>query len=256
VAFAGTFHVDETTADLELAHAQASAGRLPDRIPGELYCHTLTDRSILGPALDDAGWHSLTYFGVHTPARLFAGDDRAAVTTTAVTRALIGLDQYLAEPWADRLAIDANGRPCIEVKSPLDIEDELAMPGGHIFHGDLQWPWQAEADPASAEDQAVAWGVATSVRNVLLCGAGARRGQRDRRSQRGDGPAGVGETPVTRQKSEPSSHRDGPDIGSTCHRSRRPVPPAGQKSRKPVRRTLSTRWRDDFCPAGGTQQQR
>lgn len=172
VAFAGTFHVDETAADLELAYAQASDGQLPDRIPGELYCHTLTDRSILGPALDEAGWHTLTYFGVHTPARLFTGEDRAAVTTNAVTRALSALDRYLAEPLADCLAIDANGRPCIEVKSPLDIEDELAMPGGHIFHGDLQWPWLV----GSADDPALAWGVATSSRNVLLCGAGARRG--------------------------------------------------------------------------------
>lgn len=172
VAFAGTFHVDETAADLELAYAQASDGQLPDRIPGELYCHTLTDRSILGPALDEAGWHTLTYFGLHTPARLFTGEDRAAVTTNAVTRALSALDRYLAEPLADCLAIDAKGRPCIEVKSPLDIEDELAMPGGHIFHGDLQWPWLV----GSADDPALAWGVATSSRNVLLCGAGARRG--------------------------------------------------------------------------------
>ena len=174
LAFAGTFHVDETATDLDLAYAQASVGQLPDRIPGELYCHTLTDRSILGPALDEAGWHTLTYFGVHTPARLFAGDDRAAVTTTAVTRALSGLDRYLAEPLADCLAVDANGRPCIEVKSPLDIEEELGMPGGHIFHGDLQWPWLAESTPI--DDPAAAWGVATSIRNVLLCGAGARRG--------------------------------------------------------------------------------
>ena len=48
------------------------------------------------------------------------------------------------------------------------------MPGGHIFHGDLQWPWLAESTPI--DDPAAAWGVATSIRNVLLCGAGARRG--------------------------------------------------------------------------------
>jgi phytoene dehydrogenase-like protein len=174
VAFAGTLHVDETATDLELAYTQAASGRLPDRIPGELYCHTLTDRSILGPEPDAAGWHTLTYFGLHTPARLFAGDDRAAVTTTAVTRALTGLDRYLAEPLADVLATDANGLPCIEVKSPLDVEDELGMPGGHIFHGDLQWPWLATSPPVG--DPAAAWGVSTSIRNVLLCGAGALRG--------------------------------------------------------------------------------
>ncbi len=174
VAFAGTFHVDETASDLQRAFDQASAGDLPDRIPGELYCHTLTDRSILGTEIEAAGWHTLTYFGLHTPASLFAGPDRAATTTTAVVRALDGLDAYLAEPLAGCLALDATGLPCIEAKSPLDIEDELGMPGGHIFHGDLQWPWLADSDAEA--DPARMWGVETSVANVMMCGAGARRG--------------------------------------------------------------------------------
>jgi phytoene dehydrogenase-like protein len=43
------------------------------------------------------------------------------------------------------------------------------MPGGHIFHGDLTWPW-VEGDDADR------WGVATDVANLFVCGAGARRG--------------------------------------------------------------------------------
>ena len=176
VAFAGTFHVDETASDLARAFDQASAGILPERIPGELYCHTLTDRSILGSDIEAAGWHTLTYFGLHTPAALFAGPERGATTTTAVVRALNGLDAYLAEPLADCLAVDADGRPCIEARSPLDVEDELGMPGGHIFHGDLQWPWLADSDTDARAEPAGIWGVETSVANVMLCGAGARRG--------------------------------------------------------------------------------
>jgi phytoene dehydrogenase-like protein len=44
------------------------------------------------------------------------------------------------------------------------------MPGGHIFHRDLAWPF--------AEDDADVgrWGVETSEPSILLCGAGARRG--------------------------------------------------------------------------------
>jgi phytoene dehydrogenase-like protein len=44
------------------------------------------------------------------------------------------------------------------------------MPGGHIFHRDLAWPF------AEDEDEAGRWGVETAHANVLLCGAGARRG--------------------------------------------------------------------------------
>ncbi|MDQ3789180.1 MAG: FAD-dependent oxidoreductase, partial [Actinomycetota bacterium] len=48
-----------------------------------------------------------------------------------------------------------------------DIEEELAMPGGHIFHGDLAWPFS---------DHGGGWGVETDVPNLLMCGSGARRG--------------------------------------------------------------------------------
>jgi phytoene dehydrogenase-like protein len=80
----------------------------------------------------------------------------------------------LAEPIEDCLATDADGRPCIEAKIPQDVERDLAMPGGHIFHGDLDWPWapnRARLDTAAQQ-----WGVQTTHDSVLLCGSGARRG--------------------------------------------------------------------------------
>lgn len=162
VAFAGTFRLHEDAAELEAAYAAAAAGRLPERPPAELYCHTLTDPSIVeGPR------HTLTLFGLHAPARLFR-DDEAAARDTLVERYLDGLDEHLAEPIRDCLARDAEGRPCLEARTPLDLERELAMPGGDIFHGDLSWPW--------LEDGCDRWGVATAHERVLLCGAGARRG--------------------------------------------------------------------------------
>ncbi|HKE73738.1 MAG TPA: NAD(P)/FAD-dependent oxidoreductase [Acidimicrobiales bacterium] len=172
-AFAGTLHVDEGYAALEAAHAAAAAGALPDPLPGEVYCHTLTDPSILGPDLAARGAHTLTLFGLHAPARLFAGDDAAAVRDEAVRRHLAGLDAYLAEPIGDCLARDADGRPCLEAVSPADLATGLGMPGGHIFHGDLQWPW---ADDGDGGAQPGSWGVETDVANLLVCGAGARRG--------------------------------------------------------------------------------
>ncbi|HMI69815.1 MAG TPA: FAD-dependent oxidoreductase, partial [Solirubrobacteraceae bacterium] len=50
-AFAGTFHVNEAYGQLEAARARATAGELPDPVPCEIYCHTLTDPTILGPEL-------------------------------------------------------------------------------------------------------------------------------------------------------------------------------------------------------------
>jgi phytoene dehydrogenase-like protein len=175
-AFAGTFHVDEGYAALEAGHAAAAAGRLPDPLPGEVYCHTLTDPSILAPDLAARGVHTLTLFGLHAPARLFAGDrpDRAPVRDEAVRRHLAGLDRFLAEPIDSCLARDADGRPCVEAVSPPELEAALGLPGGHIFHADLSWPW-ADARAGDAVEPGT-WGVETDVANLLVCGAGARRG--------------------------------------------------------------------------------
>jgi len=170
-AFAGTFHVAESYRQLEDAYRQANAGILPEVLPSELYCHTLTDRSILSGEAAASGMHTLTLFGLHTPARLFRDDPRTA-RTAALDAALRGLEAVLGEPLADCLATDADGRPCLEVRSPVDLERELGLPGGHIFHGDLQFPWCTEESDGPAER----WGVATDVANVLICGAGAVRG--------------------------------------------------------------------------------
>ncbi|MGV9559546.1 phytoene desaturase family protein [Streptomyces sp. NPDC003522] len=166
-AFAGTFHIAEGYAQLAAAHAQAAAGDLPAAPPSEIYCHSLTDPTILGPDLARRGFHTLTLFGLHTPARLFERDNDA-VRGELLAATLAQLDAHLAEPLADCLATDADGRPCIEARTPLDLERDLGLPGGHIFHRDLAWP--------HARDGVGRWGVETAHANVLLCGAGAVRG--------------------------------------------------------------------------------
>ena len=170
VAFAGTLHLAEDYTQLEQAYAAAAGGAVPDPMPGEVYCHSLTDPSILGDRAGSA--HTLTYFGLHTPAGLFDADPSAREVATQ--RALASLDAVLAEPIEDCLATDAEGRPCIEAKVPQDIEKDLAMPGGHIFHGDLEWPWAPNR--ARLDTPAQQWGVQTTHDSVLLCGSGARRG--------------------------------------------------------------------------------
>jgi phytoene dehydrogenase-like protein len=175
-AFAGTLHLGQGYRRLAEAYAEAAAGRIPDSLPCEVYCHTLTDDSILAPELAAQGWHTLTLFGLHTPARLFA-EDPAGARRRAGDAALRALQHVLAEPLEDCLALDGEGRPCVEVMTPLDVERELSMPGGHIFHGDLQWPWLADgADNDAVDAPATSWGVATDHAGILLCGSGAVRG--------------------------------------------------------------------------------
>ena len=178
IAFAGTLHIAESLATLEHSFADGVAGRLPERLPAEIYCHTLTDPSILGPDLQQRGWHTMTLFGLHTPASLFTGDDSDAVRDQMVESYLDAMDEFCAEPIRDCLAVDANGDRCVEARTPWDLQESVGLPGGHIFHRDLRWPWAAEDDgtPGAPDSVAGAWGVETGIANVLVCGAGARRG--------------------------------------------------------------------------------
>jgi phytoene dehydrogenase-like protein len=168
-AFAGTFHVNESAAQLQAAYEQAAAGAIPDVVPCEIYCHSLSDPTILGPQLRADGAHTLTCFALHLPARLFREDpDRAREAALRAT--LASLDSVLAEPIMNCVALDPDGRPCLEARSPVDLEADLALPGGHIFHRDLQWPF------AERPEEVGSWGVETDHPRVLVCGAGARRG--------------------------------------------------------------------------------
>jgi phytoene dehydrogenase-like protein len=168
-AFAGTFHINEGYANLEAAHTEAAAGRIPALPPCEVYCHTLTDRSILGGDLAASEAQTLTVFGLHMPARLFR-DQPDKAREQALNATLRSINSVLAEPIEDCLLPDGDGQPCIEAKTPADLEEELSLPGGHIFHGDLAWPFAEDSDEAGS------WGAETRHPRVLICGAGARRG--------------------------------------------------------------------------------
>ena len=167
-AFVGTLHINEGFTQLERAYQQAKAGSLPDELPLEMYCHSLTDNSILSNELNQQGFHTLTIFALHTPAKLF-DTDHEKVKEIARQRALAALNQYLVEPIEEHLATDKNGRLCIEVKSPIDLENEINLPRGNIFHKDLSMPFKED-------DSALRWGVETNHPRVFLCGAGAIRG--------------------------------------------------------------------------------
>ncbi len=173
-AFAGTFHINELESQLDAAFSTASRGGIPSPLPCEVYCHTLSDPSILSPELAASGTQTLTVFGLHVPHRLaerYGNDELRERLQTAV---LASLNSVLAEPIEDVIATDAAGRPCIETKTTLDLEEALRMPGGNIFHGPLSWPWAEDGAPLATP--AERWGVATRHPRILLCGSGAMRG--------------------------------------------------------------------------------
>jgi phytoene dehydrogenase-like protein len=161
LAFAGTFHAQESFAQCESTYLQAKDGAVPEMLPIEMYCHTLTDPSILSADLQAQGYQTLTLFGLHTPAALFDSDNEGA-KAAALKAALASLNQYLVEPIENVIA-------AIEIKSPLDIEGDVGLPRGNIFHKDLSFPFREDS-------QQTRWGVETDDPLIFICGAGAIRG--------------------------------------------------------------------------------
>ncbi len=168
-AFAGTFHIDERYSQLQAAWQSAKRGEIPATPAGEIYCHTLTDPTILSAKLRRHGYHTLTYFGLDLPYGLFTEDNEAA-RQTVVNNVFEGLNRYLATPLQACLAKDRHGRPCLEAKSPVDLERELGLPRGNIFHKGLSWFF------AESESEVGAFGVETGRPNEWICGSSARRG--------------------------------------------------------------------------------
>ncbi|MFL6518750.1 MAG: phytoene desaturase family protein [Chthoniobacterales bacterium] len=168
-AFRGTFHSDEGYEQMNKSYEQAVKGHLPEKTPCEVYCHTLTDDSILAPDLRQQGFQTLTLFGLDAPYSLFA-EANDAMRGHAEKRFLASMSQWLEEPLEDCLAIARDGSLCIESKTPVDIEESLGMYHGNIFHDAPTFPF------ADREEQAGTWGVETDFDNVFLCGSSAQRG--------------------------------------------------------------------------------
>ena len=133
-----------------------------------MYCHTLTDPSILDSELVSKGYHTLTLFALHLPASLF-DNNHDQVKKEVVRRTLEGLNQYLAAPISNYLALDSEGNPCLEAKTPQELEEALGLPRGNIFHGNLEFPWKEDSDSRK-------WGVETTSPRIFLAGSGAVRG--------------------------------------------------------------------------------
>jgi phytoene dehydrogenase-like protein len=168
-AFRGTLHIDESYEQMRISYEQAASGQLPDLLPSEIYCHTLTDDSILSPELRAKGFHTLTLFGLDTPYPLFTHDN-AAMRKRAQAKFVAGMNSWLAEPLEDCLARARDGSYCIEGKSPVDIEEALGLYHGNIFQTAPTFPFTEK------KEQVGQWGVETEFEDVFLCGSSAQRG--------------------------------------------------------------------------------
>jgi phytoene dehydrogenase-like protein len=168
-AFAGTFHINQGYEQMAVSYQEALSGKIPTFPPCEIYCHTLTDNSILSPELAAAGYHTLTLFGLDVPYRLFINNNEAT-KKQLLAAYLDGINSYLSEPIQDCIAQAADGSLCIEAKSPVDLEAEVGLPTGNIFHNALSWFY------ADNEQDIGTWGVETAHARLYVCGSGAKRG--------------------------------------------------------------------------------
>ncbi len=173
-AFGGTFHINENYSQLQTAYDQALLGEIPTPLPCEIYCHSLTDPSILSPELRAAGVQTLTVFALHTPHSLVNESNNDEMRDKFQEAVIDSLNSVLAEDIRELLLLDGNSEPCIETKTTKDLEDALRLPGGNIFHEPLSWPFAEDSE--SLDTPADCWGVATGFEKIYFCGSSAKRG--------------------------------------------------------------------------------
>ena len=155
-AFAGTFHVNETYAQLEAAYEDASDGSCRRRRPVRDLLPLADRPEDPRPGAARSGPHADAVRAAHARAAVRV---RGRPRRRRRSRRPCGRStRCWPEPIEDCLLRTPDGEPCLEAKTPLDLERELGMPGGNIFHRDLAWPF--------AEDEAEVgrWGVETGDR--------------------------------------------------------------------------------------------
>jgi phytoene dehydrogenase-like protein len=172
--FGGTFHINETYEQLQHAYEAASRGEIPDPLPCEIYCHSLTDPSILDERLQAEGAQTMTVFALHMPHSLTQHFDNNDLRAKAQAAVLKSLNSVLAEKIEDLIYLTPSGQMCIETKTTQDLEEALGLPGGNIFHSPLSWPFAEDNEDLSTP--AKRWGVDTGLEGILFCGSSAKRG--------------------------------------------------------------------------------
>jgi phytoene dehydrogenase-like protein len=83
---------------------------------------------------------------------------------------LDALDRICNESFRDCLAVDHQGQPCLELKTPQDLERDLDLDLGNIFHKTLGWFFTDDVE------QVGRWGVETPFSGIYRSGSSAARG--------------------------------------------------------------------------------
>jgi phytoene dehydrogenase-like protein len=148
----GQINTPLTRAEWRRAFETARSGRLPERLWTELYFQSAHD-----PTVAPEGLHTMSVFAQYVPYQFAEGDwDSRREEVGRLGLASIG--QFCSNLPA--AVVD------LHVMGPPDIEREVGLTGGHIFHG--------ECLPAYMWDRRLAY--RTPMPGVLMCGAGTHPG--------------------------------------------------------------------------------
>ena len=154
---AGRIHIGAAVDDLERAYDCAKYGRVSDRPWLEVTFPSLAD-----PDLAPPGRHVASIYAQWMPRRLRDTDWTAA--RTAVRDRIIGTLAEHAPDLPSRIMAD-------EVLTPLDLEREYGLAGGHVFHG------EHTLDQLYTMRPVLGWAqYRTPIAGLFLCGAGTHPG--------------------------------------------------------------------------------
>lgn len=147
-----TINTPLTLADWKTCHADATAGRLPQRLWTEIYLQTAYDPSVAPP-----GQHVMSVFSQYVPHTFATGtwDDHREAAGDVVLSSIGRFTSNLPD------AIIAR-----EVLGPPDVERKVGLTGGQIFQGEClpEYMWEHRLE------------YRTPMRGVYLCGAATHPG--------------------------------------------------------------------------------
>jgi phytoene dehydrogenase-like protein len=142
-----TINTPLTKAEWQAGHAEATAGRLPQRVWTEIYLQTAYDPSVAPP-----GAHLMSVFSQYVPHTFVNGtwDDHREAAGDLVLRSIGRFTSNIPDAVLAR-----------EVLGPPDVEQRLGLTGGQIFQGeclpDYMWEHRLE--------------YRTPMPGIYLCGA-------------------------------------------------------------------------------------
>ncbi len=156
-ALSGRIHIGPTLEYLERAFDDAKYGAMSREPVLEVTIPSITDPSLAPP-----GKHVMSVYVQFAPYKLREGtwnDHREALGRRVV--------ETLARYAPDLPDLILNG----QVITPLDLEEDYGLTGGHIFHGELS------LDQLFATRPLLAWArYRTPVEGLYLCGSGTHPG--------------------------------------------------------------------------------